>query len=115
MSYTSTVERKRRRKFYRSSHDFKTVTEFRGQAVRGSIDLNEWSHKGDIDIDVSVHADWESVVEADFVEGSIRDFVTVEVATYHAKSEVLRNPEACLFLSVEQAVARRDSLNALDI
>jgi hypothetical protein len=115
MSYTSTVERKRRRKFYRSSHDFKTVNEFRGQAVRGELSVNEWSHKDDIDIDVSVHADGESVVEAKFIKGSIRGFVTVDVATYHTDSEVLRNPEACLFLSVEQAVALRDSLNALDI
>ena len=118
MSYTSTVERKRRRKMYRGGNDFTTENVFFGQASSGSLCVKEWSHKNDIDVGVSVHADKESVVEAKSLRGSRDgidyDFVTVGVSAL-TDYEVQMSPEAILFVSVEQARSLRDSLNALDI
>ena len=115
MSYTATVERKRRKEFYKDSDSFKTDNRFRGLAVSGSLSLNEYSHSDDITLDLSVHAVEEAVVVADSVKGAGRDFVTVDIATYHDDGETLRNSEAVVFMSHEQARALRDSLNALDI
>ncbi len=115
MSYTATIERKRRKEFYKDSGSFKTDNSFRGLAVSGSLSLNEYSHTDDITLDLSVHAVEEAVVVADTVKGAGRDFVTVDIAAYHDSERTLRNSEVILFMSERQARALRDSLNALDI
>jgi hypothetical protein len=115
MSYTATIERKRRKEFYKDSGSFKTDNSFRGLAVSGSLSLNEYSHTDDITLDLSVHAVEEAVVVADTVKGAGRDFVTVDIAAYHDSEQTLRNSEVILFMSERQARALRDSLNALDI
>ena len=115
MSYTATVERKRRKEFYKDSDCFKTDNRFRGLAVSGSLSLNEYGFSDDIALDLSVHAVEEAVVVADTVRGARRDFVTVDIAAYHDDDETLRNSEVILFMSERQARALRDSLNALDI
>ena len=115
MSYTAKIERKRRSKMYRGSDSFETENRFTGRAVRGTASIKEYGFTNDIDLEVSVHATGEAVVEAVAVEGTLRDFVTVQIATYHADSNVLRNSEAKVFMSEDQARALRDSLIALDI
>ena len=113
MSYTATVERKRRKEFYKDSDCFKTDNRFRGLAVSGALSLNEYGFSDDIALDLSVHAVEEAVVVADTVKGAGRDFVTVDIAAYHDDDETLRNSEVILFMSERQARALRDSLTAL--
>jgi len=115
MSYTATIERKRRRKMIRGTDNFVTENRFVGRAVRGTASLKEYGGDHDDKLDLNVHLDEESVVAAGTVKGTLRDFVTVDVAAYHTDSNVLRNPEATLYMSEAQARALRDQLNALDI
>ncbi len=115
MSYTSTIERMRRRKPFRGSDDFTTDNRFVGQAVTGTASVIERAITDTTDLNVSVHVDKEAVVEAVPVKGTLRDFVTVDIATYRDDLEMMGTPEAIVFLSVEQARALRDSLIALDI
>ena len=113
MSYTATIERKRRSKMYRGADSYVTENRFVGRAVRGTASLKEFD--SNVNLGINVHLDEESVVTAGAVEGTLRDFVTVDIAAYHHDSNVLRNPEAILYMSEAQARALRDSLNALDI
>ena len=115
MSYTATIERKRRRVMYRGADSFVTENRFVGRAVRGTASLKEYEFDDDVNLDLNVHVQPESVVTAETVEGTSRDFVTVDVAAYHTDSNLLRNPEATLYMSEDQARALRDSLIALDI
>ena len=116
MSYTATVESKGRCELYRGSDDFTTDTRFKGQAISGTMSIKDWSHCDDIDLGMSVHVSEEATVEASTIKHTgHRDFVTVDIASYYDDGETLKNPEATLFVSVEQARALRDSLNALDI
>lgn len=115
MSYTATIERKRRCAMYRGSDSFRTDTKFAGQAVRGTLSLTEWGHCDDIDLGLAVHVQEESQLVAETVEGTYRDFVAVEIATHLSDGVTLNNAEALVFMSHEQARALRDSLNALDI
>ena len=114
-----TVQRKRRKEFYPNSGCFATENRFSGQAVSGALSVKEYSHHDDTCLDLDVHLSEEAVVEAGEIKtedsGFERRFVFVDLAAYHTDSDVLRNPEATLYMSVEQARALRDSLKALDI
>lgn len=114
MSYTSTVERKRRRKMFRGSDDFKTINEFRGQAVRGELSTIEWANaKEKADIRLPIHVNEEAAVNSAFINGKNRDFVVLEIATRIKDSSLTNLAEVNVFVSVEQARVLRDQLNAL--
>ena len=119
MSYTSTVERKRKRST-KNAEGFANVTtenEFRGQVCHGSLDTIEWGdpmHDGQTDVASRVWTSEEAVVSA-ATYGS-RFAITVRKPSI-ADTNVSKYgwPEAEVVMTREQLLALRDSINALDI
>jgi hypothetical protein len=123
MSYTSTVKRNRKRSVrnVEGEHVYvATENEFRGQVCHGSLETIEWGdpiHDGETDLASRVWTTPDAVVSADTF-GDRSFCVSVRKPCSGDDTESGRHygwPEAEVVMNREQAVALRDSLNALDI